>query len=215
MIELLEEKGLVPHQVFNSSNRPTLEKLAFAEGAISFLPPAPMESYLDLLLEAKIPLVCGTTGMKWPPRIHEELKKSEIPWVLASNFAPGMLFLQRVLAHLPNVGHFCPHFSAKIEETHHRGKIDHPSGTALKWKKILSPLPLEIVSQREGEVVGHHSLTIAMAEEEITFQHKAHSRKVFAQGALWAMEKLLSLGQLKGGLHYIEDIIEEELWPLI
>ena len=93
-----------------------------------------------------------------------------------------------------------------ISDIHHVHKVDAPSGTAL----ALSSAVMEgrsrglmvpdhsndegepvFSSVREGEVIGEHTVSFVLPDEEIEITHKAVSRDVFARGALKAGEWLV------------------------
>jgi 4-hydroxy-tetrahydrodipicolinate reductase len=82
------------------------------------------------------------------------------------------------------------HFT--ITETHHAGKQDAPSGTALSLKQALQrgdpTLRVEIVSKREGDVAGIHTITARSSNDAIELSHEAFSRRGFAEGAVRAAE---------------------------
>jgi 4-hydroxy-tetrahydrodipicolinate reductase len=92
-------------------------------------------------------------------------------------------------------------FDIEIVESHHRNKVDSPSGTALLLAKNISEeIPKsEIISSRKskrraeeigvhsirgGNVFGEHHISFLGDSEEIVFSHRALSRSLFANGAL-------------------------------
>jgi 4-hydroxy-tetrahydrodipicolinate reductase len=85
-------------------------------------------------------------------------------------------------------------FEISISETHHEGKKDAPSGTALALKQALlevnSELKVEILSQREGDSVGIHTVNARLGDDVIQIRHEALSRRSFAEGAIRAAEWL-------------------------
>jgi 4-hydroxy-tetrahydrodipicolinate reductase len=86
-----------------------------------------------------------------------------------------------------------PAYSFSIRETHHVAKKDAPSGTALTLQKIVvEALPpgaeVSVASTREGDVPGLHVFEARSANDLITLQHDAFSRRGFAEGAVRAAE---------------------------
>ena len=81
-------------------------------------------------------------------------------------------------------------YEVSISETHHSRKKDAPSGTALRLARIVMEARRgsepAIVSQRIGDVVGDHTVTLAGPCERLELTHRAQSRDVFARGALRA-----------------------------
>ena len=207
---LLKEKG---HNttVFSSTHPPTLEKLLPADIIISFVPGDVFNHLLPLLLESRRPIVCGSTGVEWPLDLDSRLKEQGIPWVWGSNFAMGMLLIRQMLAPLEKVPQIFSDYHVKIQETHHQHKQDAPSGTGLKWREWSSLEP-EIESFRKGDLVGEHGLILRSSSgEKIVLTHEATNRKLFASGALWTAEQVLSAPP-EGGLHFFETFASERLF---
>lgn len=79
-------------------------------------------------------------------------------------------------------------FDMAIVETHHKAKIDAPSGTA-KWiaralQSVVPGLKTSLHSIRGGGVFGEHEIRFLGPHEEVVIKHRAFSRGLFAQGAL-------------------------------
>src|SRR5690606_7558401 len=125
-------------------------------------------------------------------------------WIQANNFSIGMAIAKEIISHL-SLMNIPEEFLLKIKEIHHIHKLDAPSGTALRWKEWTGR-DIEIESERIGDVVGIHSLTLTSSEEEITITHDAKKRDVFAKGAIWACENFKSF-HLDFGLHQFDDLI--------
>ena len=85
-----------------------------------------------------------------------------------------------------------PKCDTVIQEYHHKEKIDKPSGTAKEIEKILANnnINFETISYRVGQEKGTHIIQFFMQDETITLTHTAHSRDIFARGAILAMHKL-------------------------
>lgn len=169
-------------------------RLSHADGAVDFSTPAASLKFAAAAAAAAKPLVIGTTGFSARElgRIKEFSKKAPIFW--APNFSPA---IQVLLALASRAAKALPGFDASVWEVHHRAKKDSPSGTALKLVEAVrgsgKARNVPAVSQRLGDVVGEHTLTLAGPFERIELTHRAHSRAVFALGALesalWLREK--------------------------
>ena len=133
--------------------------------------------------------VVGTTG--WndiEANVRKAFQEAGTTLIYASNFSLGVNALYaavtKVSALLKGNG-----YKAEIEEIHHIHKLDAPSGTAKVLgalvEKELGEKP-EIISVREGEVPGIHTLTLTSAEDKITLRHEAFSREGLAKGAVIA-----------------------------
>lgn len=200
----------------------TTELLQKADVVIEFSRPEAALHNVKMCLEAGVPVVSGTTG--WLDQLPEAQafcleKQGAMLW--ASNFSVGVnLFfaLNRYLATLMNNR---PEYDVSVQEIHHIHKLDAPSGTALTltldaikaldrkmdWK--LAPEPagegdISVEAIREDEVPGIHSIRYESSVDSITIEHKAHSRKGFAAGALLAAQWICG----KKGVFDMMDVLE-------
>ena len=101
-------------------------------------------------------------------------------------------------------------YSGQIFERHHAQKKDAPSGTAITIQKLIRESAgmdedLEIVSFREGDVVGMHEVVFNSPDDRIYLCHDAKSRRGFAEGAVRAAEWL----QGKSGFYEFRNIWRE------
>jgi DNA-binding transcriptional MocR family regulator/dihydrodipicolinate reductase len=132
----------------------------------------------------KIPLIIGTTGRLEMELINRYRQIVGIKNVfVCSNFSIGVSSINKYLEDMiPN------YWCINMEEHHHVHKKDMPSGTALKFKNILSDNVInkefDIECKREGEIIGYHKLHLFNEYEEITIIHNAKDRKLFAKGCL-------------------------------
>ena len=69
----------------------------------------------------------------------------------------------------------------------------------------------QIQSERTGDTVGIHEITLNTPYEKITLKHEALDRKIFAEGALWAANYLTQSDELDYGLHYFESIVKNKI----
>lgn len=157
---------------------------------------------LDYACAAKLPVVIATTGQteEEMQRIQEAAK--EIPVFLAANFSMGIAVLRELVQ--KTVAAF-PDADVEIIEQHHNRKLDAPSGTAMSIAEAIKQVRTNAVFQlgrsgmqkrqknevgihavRMGNVVGIHEVLISTANQTITLKHEAHSRALFAEGALTA-----------------------------
>lgn len=209
VLELAPAKGFEVVS-FNSKNPPTVQGLKEVDVIMSFLPGEAFTQYKDLLIESAKPLVCGSTGFDWSEELKEQLKSSGLIWLYATNFALGMNIVHKMIDELAKARKLFSDYDFKMHEIHHTKKLDAPSGTALTWKKWLAR-DVTITSERTGDVVGTHTLTFTSAFERITLTHESLDRKIFAEGALWAAQKILTDKNLAPGLHSFEDLTMKEL----
>ena len=196
---------------FHRESPPTFEALKSKDVILSFLPGAPFKDLIPLLIEVEKPVVTGSTGFSWPKDLDETLKKKDLTWVHASNFALGMNIVKEMIEIMGKATQlFNQEANFLIHDIHHTKKVDSPSGTALSWQDWLSQ-KASITSERTGDVIGIHELTLKTPFEHISLKHEALDRKVFAHGALWASKKIIGSGWPKGLLSFSE-IAKKELF---
>lgn len=191
---------------FDTSNKPTADKLKEADAAILFVPGSAVEELMVPLMDAGIPAAWGTTGYEWPNDLNDRLKKRDIKWLQASNFSLGMNIVRRCLKVIGHSSSVLADPSFHIHEIHHKHKQDAPSGTAISWEEWLGQ-EAEITSERKGDIKGIHRLEVKTDTESIRLEHQAHDRKIFAEGAVWAAEQLLS-EDIKPGFHKLSTIFD-------
>ncbi len=135
-------------------------------------------------------LVIGATG--WPVQVLRA--SGQFSGVLiAPNFSLSMALMRRFAVVLGGYAESLPgEVDLAVTETHHRNKLDAPSGSASLLAAALaqgSQRPVDSIavsSLRMGTVVGRHEVRFENDSEAIVLSHQVHSRQVFAAGALAA-----------------------------
>lgn len=205
VIELVEQKKLAHSlTIFDRSHPLSLEALKGHDVILSFLPGEAFVENIELIKASGIPVVTGSTGFKWSDEIQKDIKA---PWVYATNFSLGMNLVHEMINTLAKAKKLFSNYSFHIHEVHHTKKLDAPSGTALTWRDWVGE-DFAISSERIGDVIGDHVLTLKTDNELITLRHEALDRKIFAQGALWACEKVIDL---PAGIHNFQELTLKEL----
>ena len=193
--------------------------LSDAQVAINFSVPFAAVKNLKEAFDAGVAVVCGTTGwLEQLDEIHAYCNKKNSGFLYASNFSVGvnLFFKLNELAAKLMKGHE-DQYTAHLEETHHIHKLDAPSGTAItlaegiakvnphypSWTMDEDKSGLKISAYREGEVPGTHSVTYHAKIDQISIEHKAHSREGFALGAVIAAEGLNG----KEGIFSMSDVL--------
>ena len=135
--------------------------------------------------QLSVPLVIATTGLT--DKNLQELKKlsKNFAIVQSYNFSVGIQVLLQ-LTKLANEK--LPDWDVEISETHHRFKKDKPSGTAKMMQEIFKDKKVNTSSFRLGNVPGDHSISFAGLGEVISLEHRATSRRTFAEGILKSAE---------------------------
>jgi len=186
-------------QVLASAENPrasalTPDALSAIDEVIDFTMPAAVVANIEACIRAKKNLVVGTTGWyEQLPRLREMVLSAKTGFLYGSNFSIGVNLFFEIVA---TAGAALKYdYSGQIFERHHAQKKDAPSGTAVTIQKIVREAggkekEVEIVSFREGDVVGMHELVFNSAGDRIYLCHDAKSRQGFAEGAVRAAEWL-------------------------
>ncbi|MGM9626108.1 MAG: 4-hydroxy-tetrahydrodipicolinate reductase [Eubacteriales bacterium] len=171
--------------------------------------------------EHGIPVMLATTGQTDEEKAFIEAAAGTIPVFRASNMSLGIATLVSLVR---TAVCMFPDADVEIVEKHHNQKLDVPSGTALTLAEAVKSVRSEaefvigrhengkrrkeevgIHSLRLGNVVGEHEVIIATGNETITLKHEAHSRAVFADGAILAAAYLAERD--RPGIYTMEDLV--------
>ena len=203
-----------------------LEFNGHADAVLDFSHVSTLESLLPYCLRRRLPLALCTTG--YSPEQEAQIKKAaeDIPVFKSGNMSVGIALLSDLAERAARV--LGQGFDVEIIETHHRKKLDAPSGTAVMlYDAVASGLPyppnpvydrhqarreradgeIGMHAVRGGTVVGKHDVLFAGHHETITLSHSAESREVFAAGALRAAEFIVAAG--KPGLYCMKDMLRD------
>jgi 4-hydroxy-tetrahydrodipicolinate reductase len=135
-------------------------------------------------------LVSGTTGLNDAQRAALESASAEIPVLWAENFSLGVAVLTELVRRTAAA---LPQWDCDIVETHHSGKRDAPSGTALSLGAAIHDARgahPHYASLRAGDVVGEHLVQFTANGERLELVHRATDRDIFARGALEAAARI-------------------------
>lgn len=179
-----------------------------ADVAIDFSSDEGARAAIGLATSLGMPLVTGTTGLSETTSAAIEEAAKKIAVLPCSNTSLGVTVLRRLVAEAARL--LGPGYELDIVESHHRRKLDAPSGTALSLAASLAeagrPVPADrIHSLRGGDVVGQHEVIFAGPGETIRLEHRAERRELFALGALRAARWLVGR---PAGRYRIEDTLE-------
>lgn len=185
----------------------------------------PCLNHLELARQSGKPVVIGTTGFNAEQRTQIEAAARDIPVVLAPNTSVGITLCLHLLKQMAPI--LAEDSDIEIIETHHRHKVDSPSGTAVRLGEVIAdslgrdlaecavygregigePRDRETIgfaTVRGGDVVGDHTVLFASEGERIELTHKASSRMTFAKGAVRAAKWL---SQQPAGLYDMQDVL--------
>ena len=200
------------HLIVRSDNPESLETDEFKNSdiAIDFTLPEVARENILAAFKHGIPIVVGTTG--WYPHLEELQEvagKQNGTLFYAPNFSIGVNILFHINKNLASLMNEQEEYEPLIEEIHHTGKKDAPSGTAAKlaenlvqavtrkdkWqlaeKGTTPQLPNDqfpVHYAREEGAIGMHRVNYASSIDELEIKHKAYNRRGFALGAVKAGE---------------------------
>ncbi|QBX35887.1 4-hydroxy-tetrahydrodipicolinate reductase [Paracoccus liaowanqingii] len=188
--------------------------IAQAQAVIDFTTPDATVGFAELTAQARAVHVIGTTGLEPAHLAALEAAARHAPIIRAGNMSLGVNLLvgltRKVAAALGE------DWDIEVVESHHRHKVDAPSGTALMLGEaaaegrgttlddVRTPAREGITGAREpgtigfaairgGDVVGEHDVIFAAEGERIVLRHLATDRAIFARGAiraaLWGQDK--------------------------
>ena len=176
---------------------------------------------VDYAVDKGIPIVIGTTGHTEEEREYIAAVAKHIPVFYSGNMSMGIALLCDIAKQA--AGMF-PDADIEIVEVHHNRKADAPSGTAVMLADAIkerrpeahtvcgrsgiakrSPGDIGISSVRMGNIVGIHEVHISTGTETITLKHEAHSRALFAEGALRVAEFMCGR---PAGLYCMTDFVK-------
>lgn len=203
----------------------TTDIFTASDVVIDFTSPAILDAHVKLAVEHQVPIIIGTTGLAENQKNNLITASKHIPVLWAENTSFGIAILSNLveeMARLLDVS-----FDIEINETHHRHKIDAPSGTALSLGEAaaagrnvrlndvacytrhgnIGPRPVGQIgfsTQRGGTIVGEHTVRFIGDEESIELTHKGYSRDLYAKGAILAAKWLV---EKKPGLYKIRDVL--------
>lgn len=180
---------------------------------IDFSSPAALEGNLEAAVAASVPIVVGTTGLEERHHWLIDSAAEKIPVLQTGNTSLGVT----LLAHLVReaASRLGEDWDIEIIETHHRMKVDAPSGTALLLGEAAAQGrgiglaessvrgrdgitgkretgTIGFASLRGGTVAGDHTVHFLADNERIALSHLAENRGIFAKGAVKAAQWLLS-----------------------
>ncbi len=185
--------------------------LQHAQVLIDFTRPEGTMAHVKACREKGVKMVIGTTGFSDEQKREIQAASQDIAIVMAPNMSVGvnvtLKLLEMAAAALAN------DYDIEIIESHHRHKVDAPSGTALKMGEVIAQALGRDLKQcavfdrqghtgarpdkaigfstiRGGDIVGDHTVLFAGTGERIEITHRSSSRSTYAEGSLRAVRFL-------------------------
>ncbi|MCC9167581.1 4-hydroxy-tetrahydrodipicolinate reductase [Pontibacter harenae] len=205
--QMAKNKGHEIAGIVDQDNRDTLADYTTeqVDVAIEFTHPEAAFQNITSCLKNGIPVVSGSTG--WLNQFEDAVaicKEHDTAFFYASNFSVGVNLFFHFNEYIASKMQAYKEYQVGIREIHHLQKVDKPSGTGITAAEGILPHysglsgwvadnptkkdKLNIISEREPDVVGTHIVTYASEIDKIELSHIAHSRAGFAEGAVMAAE---------------------------
>ena len=189
------------------------------------IPQATMQALQALPTLGVRAAIIGTTGFSDAEEQQIATAADQLVIVKAGNFSLGVNLLEALVRQA--AARLGEDWDIEIAETHHKHKIDAPSGTALMLGEAAAqgrgkalkdirvapyngpdakrtPGEIGFSVRRTGGVIGDHEVTLGSDMEILSLRHTALDRAVFAHGAIkateWAVEQ-------SPGLYDMSDVL--------
>jgi len=185
--------------------------VAAADVLVDFSLPEATETVIAAVLRHRTPLVCGVSGLTETLLAQLDNAGKSVTIVYDRNMSLGIAVLESIVSQA--IAALGPAFDIVIHETHHRHKIDAPSGTALKLGEAIAAVrgcdasEIHYEVERRGEVPGEHTVVLSSATETLSLGHSVTTRQVFADGAVraarWVLDK-------PPGLYSMRDVLARD-----
>lgn len=192
---------------------------------IDFTAPAATVANARFCAEHGKKMAIGTTGLNDDEKaqLAESAQKTAI--MFAPNMSMGVNLCFKLLEIAAKV--LGDEVDIEVLESHHRHKVDSPSGTALRMGEVVAETlgrdlkqvavygregqdgprdrnTIGFATVRAGDIVGEHTVMFAADGERVEITHKATSRMNFARGAVRACRWLDGKAS---GLYDMQDVL--------
>jgi 4-hydroxy-tetrahydrodipicolinate reductase len=199
----------------------TVLKKTKADVLIDFTAPGATVINAPATARCGVNLIIGTTGLSPEQRkvIDEAIQENQVKAVISPNYSVGVNVFFKILK---EAAKYLSDYDIEIIEAHHNQKKDAPSGTALRAADVISEAlggkeynygregiaprgqEIGIHAVRAGDITGDHTVLFAGNSERIEIRHMAHSRQIFANGAVRAAEWVCNQ---KPGIYSMDDVL--------
>ena len=212
---------VVSHIDKDDQDKLTSDHLQTGDVAIEFTVPDAAYNNIMTCFKAGLPVVSGTTG--WLDKYYDVRKyclENNQTFFYASNFSIGVNLFFKLNKYFAQIMDKYSNYDVSIEETHHKHKLDEPSGTAVtlaelimkemnrkqKWtkKEDAEKDEISVKSIREDEIPGIHEVSYESEFDQIDVRHSAKSREGFSLGAVMAAEFIAD----KKGIFSMDDLLK-------
>ena len=180
------------------------------------------EKLMDYAVRRGLPAVIATTGHTDAELEYIRTAAKKIAVFHSANMSLGVALLVELAKKTASV---FPDADIEIVETHHNRKLDAPSGTALMLANAIKTVrdraafvfgrygnakreknEIGVHAVRRGNIVGIHEVLVSTDSQTITLKHEAHSRALFAEGAVTAARYIINK---PAGLYDMDSIVDD------
>lgn len=221
--------AVVDPEAEQSERRAELSDLGPATVAFEFTSPSVAEANVIALLRSGVAVVCGTTGWTTASAaVREAAAGSSAGAVMAPNFSVGMNLFYELVRQAARLAGASGLYEPFVVENHHRGKLDAPSGTAIRLAELIRETApsygsiqvgcptegavgrgtIHVSSVRSGHEPGTHRVGFDGVHDSISLTHAVRGRGGFALGAVLAAEWVAGRTGLHGFDEVVRDLIE-------
>jgi 4-hydroxy-tetrahydrodipicolinate reductase len=183
-----------------------------SDALVDFSSPHALEANLDAAMASGTPILIGTTGLEERHHWLVDQAADKIAVLQTGNTSLGVNMLAWLVEEAAR--RLGEDWDIEIVETHHRRKVDAPSGTALLLGEAAASGrgialaehsahgrdgitgareagTIGFASLRGGSVAGDHTVYLLADDERIALSHVAENRGIFARGAVRAAHWLI------------------------
>ena len=176
---------------------------------------------LEYAISKGIPAVVATTGHTDDEMNVIRAAAERIPVFHSANMSLGIALLVELARMTAKT---FPDADIEIIEKHHNRKLDAPSGTALLLANAIKEIrekarlvfgrsgqakrevdEIGVHAIRMGNIIGEHEVIVGTDTQTVTLKHEAHSRALFAEGAIAAAEFVIGK---PAGMYDMKSMIE-------
>lgn len=200
---------------------------ATCDVVVEFTLPSACRAWARWCAHSGVALVSGTTGLSEAGIAELQAAAQRVPIVWSPNMSVGINMLLQLVEDAAR--RLDETWDVEICETHHKDKIDAPSGTARALFETVcrarnqDPLDTAVYGRygqcgprhageigihalRLGGNIGEHEVYFAATGETLILRHQAQSRDIFAAGALRAARWVAGR---KAGLYDMRDVLAD------
>ena len=196
-----------------------------ADVLIDFTTPSSSLLNVKNAAKNKTAVVIGTTGITLNQKSKIKNFSKKVPILISSNMSLGVNLLFNLVHQTASILKDID-YDVEIAETHHKHKVDAPSGTAISIGEYVADSRKVAFSKakvldrtkkstkrkkgdigfsvtRGGEIAGEHTVSFIGKNDRIELIHKANNRSIFVSGAI---EAAIFLSKKKNGLFNMQDL---------